>query len=821
MIRREYIRFVRRNPVGTVLLVLLLAIGFTGSAATYTIIRLLLAPRSGGLRQQAYVSIAEKASGGVHPVSWQTYERLRETAASSGLRLAAYAEPITVHLSSGQNEEEISVAAASNGFFGAFTQGLNGEQDFSFSWQGRYGGTEIVLSQSLAERLFANAEEAVGRNLSLNNQTFHIIGIAPRGFSGLWSPADAWVTPDKMSSLAFGVVSSDASKNSSGSENTLWEKSPVFYVLAGSTVFSQSILHQQLEKIIRLPENTQSNLGASDGLTKDPVWDSKVRAWARLALLLSAALIFATALNYCGLLLAQAPRHVEELRLKKVLGAGVLRILLENMCGPVITVLVGFLVAAGATTAVLSALGKRQLHSLMAGGISWKMAAETLGTGLAIACVLAVLVALLPALRLLHDSGAPQLGYTSTSGKKMNFILYGIVSSQIASCIVICLVAGMILGAVRSLSREALGFQADRLSVFAVSSAAKGGTFSFTTSDANDFPLAVFTRGVVTSPANGVSAAGSLAAASCAPFAQPLKTISIQRLDRGLPPLTVHFCAVSREFFRTTGNPIIEGSAFSDDSFTGEVHELIVNRKLASELWPQENALHRSVLIEEPSWGIRFTSDVIGVAQDMRFSGLANTPDATVFLPLKGNVFSLSFPLYFLTRDTASLHPVEESIERQARGSRLALGVSNSYQVKEPLTKSLMEQQARVWLSAGGAMLVALIAYLGLYGVLIHSVNSRRKEIAIRSCFGASNGSVRLLILRKALQCSVTAIALSSVAWQPVKLLLSGAWTGKMELSWPLMIAIPLLCLGAAVAISFKPAWDATRVPPSELLKGQ
>jgi len=591
-------------------------------------------------------------------------------------------------------------------------------------------------------------------------------------------------------------------------------------VLAGSEPLSPAALRQQLEKLARLPENTQSNLRISDGLTKDPARDIKIRSWARLALLLSAALLFATALNYCGLLLAQAPRYVEELRLKRVLGASVLRIALESMCGPVFTVLAGFAVAAYCTITVLWTISRHQLHFLWSGGISWKMAAGVLGGGLAIACLLAMVVGLVPTLRLLRDSGAPQLGYTSTSSRTMNIVLYSIVSAQISSCIVVCLIAAMIVSAVHSLSTETLGFQADRLTVFAVTPATKNAPFSFSTSDTTDFPLATFTRSVVMNSSNVVSGAESTAAASCAPLAQPLKTISMQRLDRALPPLTVHFCAVSRDFFQVTGNPVIEGSTFSNDSFTGEVRELVINRKLANELWPEGNPLHHSVRVEEPAWGIQFAGEIVGVAQDMRFSGLTNTPDATVFLPLKGNVFTLAFPLYFLTRDATSLHAMEGYIQRQAVGSTVSLGVSSSYEVNERLRESFMEQEVRVWLSAGGAALVAIIAYLGLYGVLVHSVNSKKKEMAIRSCFGASTGNVRMLVVKQALQCSAVAVLVSLLAWRPMAIMISRAWIGKAELSWELLVTIPLLCLIAAAAISLKPAWEATRVSLSELLRG-
>ena len=71
---------------------------------------------------------------------------------------------------------------------------------------------------------------------------------------------------------------------------------------------------------------------------------------------------------------------------------------------------------------------------------------------------------------------------------------------------------------------------------------------------------------------------------------------------------------------------------------------MVINRSLANELWPGD-PLDHVVRLEEPAWSLQFDAEIVGVTEDMRFSGLTSTPDATVFLPLRGNAFTLSFPV--------------------------------------------------------------------------------------------------------------------------------------------------------------------------------
>jgi hypothetical protein len=826
MILKQYRRFFRKSPLVTLLASIVLAIGFAGSTLAYTIMLIMSSPRPLGLRSMQYSTVAEETGGGGSgPITWKAYEHLRESAGWPDPSLIPYAESVRITLRYNEIQREILVAGTPTGFFSEFTYGLDAGQDFSSSWKSENGERQVILSRHLAEGLFSVPSNALDHTVVLNGQTFRVIGIAVGSFSGLWSSTDAWVPPNQIVALDFGGLQTAPQRK--GEERPpildnpeVWQNVPIFYVLAGSRKISLENLKNKLGNLVRLPDNLPKHLHVTDGLSKDPILDLKIRFWARLGFLLSIALIFASGLNYCGLLLAQVPRHIEEVRLKRVLGASVLRIVVENMCGPVITVLLGFLIASCVAIAGMLLLDRSELHLMRAGGIVWRTSFVVLDVELAIASLFGIFIAILPSLRLLRDSGAPRMGYTSTANRKANLALYGIVAGQMASCILIWLIAVVIMRAVDSVSKVSLGFDSKRLSVIEIGPSSKGTPIQFSTGGNGEFPLATFTRQVIEDSQDKVSTLEYVSAASCAPLGQRMRNISFQRLDRDLPPRSIHFCSVSQGFFRSLGNQITEGRTFASNRFTGDVLEVVINRSLANELWRGEDPLNHVVRIEQPAWGLQFVAEVVGVAEDMRFSGLTSTPDATVFLPLRGNAFTLSFPLYFLAKGTGA-SALEIAAQKQAEISMPSLGVSNAYSVDEQLKQSFAEQKARVWFCTVGAGLVAIIAYIGLYGVLIHSVNSRRKEMAIRACFGASRWDLGKIIVRQALQCSGIAALIALLVWKPIALLTATSWLGKAELSWQSAVAVPLLCLTAAVGISLLPGAAAARISPGEILKQQ
>ncbi len=381
--------------------------------------------------------------------------------------------------------------------------------------------------------------------------------------------------------------------------------------------------------------------------------------------------------------------------------------------------------------------------------------------------------------------------------------------------------------AVRGLSQEALGFEPAHLTAIEIGPVTKQSIVNFSTGGGDDFPFATFTRNVLSGAGDRVPEIHSIAAASCAPFGQAMKTLTLQRLDQSsIPSASIHYCGVTQSYFQTMGNSIYRGRPFSADEFTHSVSEVVVNRQLARELWPGEDPLHRSIRIEDPNSPISFTAEVVGITDDMRFAGVTSSPEATLFLPLRENVFALSFPLYFLLQGNQSPVALSELIRQQADASMPSFGVTATYRIDERLEASFLEQRARLFLPVAGAVTVALIAYLGLYAVLMYAVNNRRREIAVRLCFGASRWDIRRTMLRQAFQCGVAALGLSLISWRLLVELATGQWMGGTSLSstpwsWTTVATVPLVVLALAISVAMLPANAAAKTSPAKMLKDQ
>ena len=812
---KEALRFLRRNALLNGVALILLAPGIGLSTLALTLLLSLSSSAPPGARWMSYATIAEEASGGGSvPVSWKRFERLRSSSHPGGVLLAAYTSSDDALLGDGDSVRTIRVAAVSSGFFLGFTAPLAAGRDFDSSEESSGGQHAAILSVPTARALFGSPEAAVNHYIRINALTFEIVGVAPRNFAGLFGDTvDAWVPANCVGPLFFSL--SDPSDATAAMPAILWENAPSFYLLAGSRMPSSAQL-VVLNRMASARDDDAAPLHVSPGLTNDPVRDMKLRRWSRLGLLLALAFTIATSLNYGGLLLARASRSLEEVRLKRTFGATTSRLLGQLIVGPLSSVAIAFLVACTLCLCGLGFLAHRSAYwdQLVRGG--WRSALVSLGVQILLVSILTLLIALAPALRLLRDSGAPRLGYTSTGSGRGLIILQGAASLQMASCIAACILAGAVLCAVRGILHEPLGYRPSRLIAARIGPAGK--TMQMMVSEEGSFPAASAISSVL-ERLSGVPGVHSVSAALSVPLDRPMHSLMLQPIQQApVAERAVDFDTVTQNYFRTIGSRIVRGSTFSSGMLTGTVDEVVVNQALERELWTNGRAVGRTVRLTAPGTGIVLTATVVGVVENMRFSGLTDAPRPTVFLPLRGATFTMGLP-YIVADGTMNPEELIKTANEQLATLRPALRSRGGYSIGARAKELTSRERRRAFWTLAGASAIAITTCIGIYGMLSYAVSVRRRELAVRLCFGASSWAIRRIVLRQTVLCAAVAAVLTVPAWPALQGLAAAGWLGQMTWSPMLAGSISLACMAASVLLSLAPAAAATRVPPAEALK--
>jgi predicted permease len=803
MVLREARRLLQRSPILSLSAIAVLALGIGASGLALALLLAFSSLTYPGMRALGYATIAEQtAGGGSMPISWQHFEKLR-AAPEQNVSQAAYSRQISTTIEIDGKSRPLKLAAISRGFFSVFTPRLSAGRDFTPEEENQAGTHVVILSLPLAVSLFQSPDAAVNRFVTMDGLSFRVVGVAPESFQGLfghsvaaWVPASC-VLPLVMKLPAWLIKA----------KPDAWKELAIFYGLAASNQVSSAELVRQLRSSLPLRGAT---LHVSKGLTTDPIRDARLRKWLRLGLLLALVFTIVSALNYSLLLLARTPRYAEEVRLKKALGAGSGRLVIELMVGP------GLTGAAGLVAATLLWAGGLLLVSrvspfyaqLVRG--SWRTALLAFGIQVPLACVLTLLIVLIPAFGLIRDDAVPRLGYGSTATRRAGSLLQTVVTLQIASCISTWILAGMIVAAVTAVVSQPLGYDASDLNVVAVGPGPNGVTFAVPAHGISP-ALSGLLDQVGALP--GVRAACS---ASDAPFDSAMQTLEVEPMNGGsAAPVTVNQTSVTPGYFRTMGNRILRGRAFSWQEESE--NEAVINQAMARELWPDVNSVGRSLKLLYPAFKTSSVATIVGVVEDMRFSGYAESPEPTVFLPFRGGGGGFAL----IANGAESLRSLQDVVSRQVAAQMPGLVVRYSYRMEDRALASLWKVEKRAYFALAGALLMALVAYIGLYGALAYYVDSRRRELAVRTCLGAMPSSIRKIVVVRAARCALLAVALSAPLWVMLARLTSSDYLGEVSWSTSRAIFLSLACVAVAIFIALIPAIAATNISPAQELKEQ
>lgn len=219
------------------------------------------------------------------------------------------------------------------------------------------------------------------------------------------------------------------------------------------------------------------------------------------------------------------------------------------------------------------------------------------------------------------------------------------------------------------------------------------------------------------------------------------------------------FKRVDPHYFATLGIPVMAGRGFTPQDRAGAPRVAIVNETLAAQLAQRfklanpSDTVGRIVRLVAPQYENRGQSaaavdtEIIGMIRNERVNNLDQpTPDVIYVSILQAPRREIKLIVTTRNEPTATMPSIREAMLEI--DSRLPLGdVRTMAQVKE-LTLSGRTEPARV-IGAFAAM-ATLLSALGLYGVLSHSVNQRRREIGIRMALGAGASDVLSYVLRNA-----------------------------------------------------------------------
>jgi putative ABC transport system permease protein len=678
----------------------------------------------------------------------------------------------------------VDSASVSDSFFATAGGRLQSGRGFARSDENR----ACVISDRLRRRLFGTGN-ALGQSLSIRSRSFEIVGVAHQTFQLPSEKTDVWLPAVEsrccpyaaIARLKPGVSQSHAAADVNAIVPALISKSPRVYSGAHATVV---------------------------GLRDELLGDVRAALWVLLA---SVGFVLAVSCaNVTSLLLARNAARSHETAIRIALGASRARLCVQSLAEAGVAVTaggtLGMLVASGLVEALRS-FEPAGLPRLDAVRIDFPVFIFTLS----VVAVTTAVVGLLPAVRSGNVADTIKVGAPGISaGPNRRRLQNGLVIVQLAVSVMLLVGAGLFGRSLVKLMTTDIGVRTDR-----VATAAINLSYGRRLTDAQQTTLvdAIVER-VRSLP--DVQAAG--AGTSLPPNANNIR-LTLKRAGD-----TVDYQAnaipATPGYFSALGVQLLKGRLFSEADGETQTQAMIMTADTARRFFDVEDPIGRTMSLPVVRNGITGTAEVtlVGVIGNVKYSGLEAAPDDAVYRPLRQQ----PWPALFLVARTSGDPSVLASVlRREITTIDRAIVVSSVNTLDAIVSDEVAQPRFRSALLAALATLSLVMASVGLYGVVAHSVLQRTNELGVRMALGANRADVLALVFLDGAKLAGAGLVAGVTGSLLATRILAGLLYGiEPTDAFSFGVASGLLLLVAAAA-TYVPARRASRLNPIVALRAE
>ncbi|HEX6049995.1 MAG TPA: ABC transporter permease [Gemmatimonadaceae bacterium] len=719
----------------------------------------------------------------------------------------------------GGDPEQVTTAAATHNFFSLLGArilvGRNFTEDDAVPAPPPAGGAapnvqqnppqppaSTILSYAFWQRRYGGDRNVIGRTIDVGNGRAEIVGVLAPEFELLFPPSTNLArTPDLYSALRIDWAT--ASRNN------------VFLRVVGRLRPGATIqqAQQQADGIAadlrrRFPIKETSGLR----LRIEPMRDDLVADVRPAIIALMGAVIFVLLIacaNVANLMLVRAAVRERELAVRSALGGtrwGLIRqMLAESLLVAALGAVVGFALAQ-AGIKLLLLLAPDTLPRLANVSADPIVLAFTVVAGV----VAAAAFGIIPALRASRPDLADVLRSTGRTGglARGRRLRNAVVTAEVALSFVLLIGCGLMLRSFLALHRVEPGFDPNGVLTFFIAGGQPGGPEARAA-----FARQLQERLRAIPGVTGVTAAsplpldGGIANLRWGPEAAVTDPSRFQQAN-------LH--VVLPGYFDVMRTRLIEGRVFNDADNDSSRTLAVIDRNFAAKAFPGESAIGKRLYIRvrsvEPEW-----FEVIGVVDRQRHESLAADGREGIFLA--DGLFGHGAANRWVVRTTAD--PV--SLTPAVRAAVAELDDRAPVAEVQPMTalvdQAMASTRFALALIAVFAVIAAVLAAVGLYGVLSTVVRQRTAEIGVRMAFGAPTRSIFQLVIGQGLRLSAAGIALGVAGALALTRGMTSMLVGVRPTDPLTFAVIAALFMAIAGVSSWIPARRAAAMDPNVALR--
>jgi|RhiMethySRZTD1v2_1073278.scaffolds.fasta_scaffold01418_12 predicted permease len=743
---RFALRTMWKHPAFSVVAIITLALGIGGSTSIFTVVDAALLrglPYQSPDRLYHLWEQTPKREFPKREFSYPDYKDYQQNNVFEGV--AGYTGAGAILSGSGESENVAAPAVTANFFSILGVDPILG-RTFQPGEDNPGGPNLVILTYGFWQRKFGGDSGVIGRALTINGQSFTVVGVLPASFQFALRNNDLW--------LCFQPTQNTMKSRAGHGMNLIARLKP-----GVSVTQAQSELNLIASRIER--ENNESHAGTSARLVplqEEIVGNVKPTLFVLLAAV-GLVLLIACA-NVASLLLTRSLSRQKEVAIRSAVGASrwrvVRQLLTESLLLSFIGGVLGLAIAYWGVPAIVRVLPPAQLQ-VMPFLQALHFDATILAFSFALSLLTGVVFGLVPALQSSRlDLGEVlKEGGRQSSGSVSHRLRSALVVTEIALAVVLLVGAGLLMKSLYRLLQTNVGFKTENLlAVGYVLPPAKYTQINQFVNFNDQLQERVRTvPGVVNAgivdvlPVNGGNTTRFTIDGDPVPPPGQDTEGNVRR--------------ISDTYFQTLGVPLIAGRMFDQrDGNPNSPGVVIINKTMADRMFAGRDPV---------GMHLRYTSAqvppdlIVGVVGDIKISGLDEAIKPVLYFPMRQSPSSAAF---LVTRTNGDPATLGTALRNEIRNVEPGAAIRNIRTMDEMIAQTPASFMRRFPALLMGifAGVAVLLASIGIYGVVSYSVSQQTHYIGVRMALGASPFDILKMILKQGLLLALLGVGIGVLA---------------------------------------------------------
>jgi len=655
-----------------------------------------------------------------------------------------------------------------------------------------------VVSHALWQRRWGSDPALIGQTITLDEQIFEVIGIAPEGFR-FPDRADLFIP------LSLEVPEGESLWNA----HILWgvgrlrDGTTLPEVRTGLNTITAAIAAERPEEYAGITAGAQPLRTWLYRDIKAPLL--LVYAVVCLVLLLACA-------NTANLMLALFSTRQTELAVRSSLGARRSRIIRQ-----LLTECMMLAFAGGFVGYLIGEAGRR----LILVGIPIELPAHlsfTTDPGIVLSILLLVVVTgiifgIAPAFGATRTDPARLLarGGTASASLQQGRLRRSLVVAEVTMAVIVLATTGVAMQGYLNFREIEPGYEQDNLLTATVFLP----TFSYPTDQEKvDFFTTLQQRLQALPGVSGASATTGL------PEGRQLwgrsLTVEGRAPEPGEPADIAYFWVIQPDYFLATGTPLLSGRDFTaDEQALGAPPRAIVNERFVRQYWPEGDALGRRF-----HWGGTDSEapwvEIVGVVADITGHDPTGQHRAGVFIPIGAYP---SDRMHLVVRTSGDPLEMVEPLKRIMAAIDPNLPLFEITTMAEILQREHWPILIGAWAFVVFAVVALLLAAVGIYAIISYTVARRQREMGIRIALGADRRAITRLVLIRIGKMTFVGVAIGTTVGIAIMFALSRMLFGLATPTVALPLVVAVVMTGVGLLAAWLPARRARSVNPVDAVR--